>query len=106
MHPIDIARVCHEVNRNYRRFLGETDSGAWAEISAEKRASIVTGVQFALDRPDLTPRESHERWMEDAANAGHINLVPWEQLPREQQAKDEIFLAIVRALTPFLPGQK
>lgn len=102
LHVIDVARICHETNRAYRKFLGESDSGAWGDVAEEKRQSAIRGVQFAIDNPRLTPGQSHDRWMEEAVNAGHINMKPFHELDSEQQAKDAIFLGVVNACRPFL----
>lgn len=64
---------------------------------------------------DHGPEVSHESWMREKLAAGwkygpekdaekkeHPCLVEFAELPREQQAKDYIFRAIVHALRPFL----
>ena len=65
---------------------------------------------------DFGPEASHISWMnqklDDGWKYGHVKypekkehpcLVPFDQLPREQQAKDFIFRAVVHALRPTAP---
>jgi len=64
-----------------------------------------------LDNPDATPALSHESWLKEKSDSGwkfgpvkdaekkeHPCMVPFEALPPEQQMKDILFAAIVRAL--------
>lgn len=111
MHPDQIARVCHEVNRAYCQALGDNSQPAWEAAPEWQRASALTGVQLHTGSPDAGPQASHESWSAEKVATGwtygpakdpeakqHPCLVPFDQLPREQQAKDYIFRAVVRAL--------
>jgi len=108
--PIQIARVCHEVNRAYCRAIGDDSQPPWEQASDWQRSSCEIGVKEHLD-VGLTPEQSHEIWMEDKRRAGwvygpvkdpdrkeHPCIVPYAQLPQEQQVKDHLFAAVVRAL--------
>ena len=70
------------------------------------------GVRFAIDHPDAPDSAEHDAWMADKIADGwrygeikdaeaktHPCLVPFDQLPREQQAKDALFRAVVKALS-------
>lgn len=67
------------------------------------------GVEAAIN--GQTPRQSHETWMasklrdgwvhaavKDADAKTHPSLLPYDQLPSEEQDKDAVLVAIVRAL--------
>ncbi len=110
MKAQEIARVCHEVNRAYCQSLGDHSHPTWDNASEWQKQSAIMGVQFHLANKDAGPEASHEAWMEHKLATGwgygpvkdpdkkqHPCLVPFHQLPREQQAKDVIFQAIVHA---------
>lgn len=105
-----IARVCHEANRAWQI---ETEDPAvsppWDEAPDWQRESAIEGVQAALD--GLTPEELHDNWAAGKARDGwvygavkdpeaktHPCLVPYDDLPPQQLAKDDLFVAIVDAL--------
>lgn len=108
---LSIARVCHEVNREYCMSQGDFSQPQWEEASNEIRHSAFIGVKMHLDNPQATPRDSHESWMaqkakdgwvygevKDAEKKTHPCMVPYAELPAEQRAKDYIFRGIVRAI--------
>lgn len=112
MQDIDIARVCHEANRVIQIHQADPTipvSEAWDEISLDIRNSAVTGVRNRL-RLNLSPAEMHQSWcdqklaggwgygpVKDEALKEHPLLIPYEQLPADQQVKDALFSAIVDA---------
>lgn len=115
MNVEDIARVAHEVNAAYCRSIGDTSQPSWDEAPEWQRASAGAGVQFHLDNPDAGPTGSHESWLKEKTEAGwkygpvkdpekkeHPCFVPYAELPREQQAKDFLFTAVVHALKGHL----
>ena len=110
-----IAIVCHEANRAYCATLGDNSQPAWADAPEWQRTSAVNGVRFHLANPDAAPSHSHEEWLKEKEATGwkygpvkdpdkkeHPCFVPYDQLPAEQQAKDALFIAVVKALTPLL----
>lgn len=111
MTPEQVARVAHEVNRAYCLALGDTSQPAWEDAPQWQRDSALLGVQLHTENPDAGPQASHESWMAQKVAEGwtygpekrpdlkqHHCMVPFDQLPREQQAKDYLFRAVVRAL--------
>lgn len=112
-HPLDsIARVCHEVNRAYCQALGDDTQPTWEGAPEWQRASARMGVDLHL-AGDFGPEASHLSWMQQKLDEGwrwgptknpdakeHPCMVPFAELPREQQAKDFIFRAVVHALRP------
>ena len=115
MHE-DIARVCHEVNRAYCEALGDTSQPAWEDAPQWQKDSAALGVRLHCEQ-NVGPEASHESWMTQKIAEGWVHgnvkdpeakthpcIVPFDQLPREQQAKDYIFRAVVHALRPTAPG--
>lgn len=105
-----IARVCHEVNRAYCESMGDTSQPIWEDAPQWQRESARMGVDLHL-MGEFGPEASHISWMQHKLDDGwvygpvkdpvkkeHPCLVPFDQLPREQQAKDFIFRAVVHAL--------
>ena len=114
MTVIEIAVVCHEVNREYCRALGDDSQKAWLAAPEWQRESAIDGVKFHLSAPNAGPEASHESWcdtkvadgwkygaVKDEVKKEHPCLVPFAKLPVDQQAKDFIFSAIVRQLSRF-----
>ena len=106
----EIARTCHEVNRAYCQALGDMSQPAWEDAPEWQRASARLGVELHVSG-DHGPEASHESWMEQKLEGGwkygpvkdperkeHHCIVPFDQLPREQQAKDFLFRAVVHSL--------
>ncbi len=111
----NIARVCHEVNRAYCQALGDKSQPAWEDAPEWQRASARMGVDLHT-MGDFGPEASHISWMDnklaegwtfgpvkDAAAKTHPCLVPFTELPREQQAKDFLFRAVVHACAGRTP---
>jgi RyR domain len=81
------------------------------------RQSAVRVEQEVIRNPGLTAEQSHELWAarmrgdgwtygpeKDFGQKTHPTLLPFSKLPAEQQLKDRLFIAIVRALAPG-PGR-
>lgn len=111
MNLEQVARVAHEVNRAYCLALGDTSQPAWEDAPQWQRDSALLGVQLHTENPNAGPQASHESWMAQKVADGwtygpekrpdlkqHHCIVPFDALPREQQAKDYIFRAVVHAL--------
>lgn len=105
-----IARVCHEVNKAYCEALGDMSQPKWEDAPQWQRESARMGVDLHLCG-DFGPEASHTSWMKqkiedgwvfgpvkDAEKKEHPCIIPFDALPREQQAKDFIFRAVVHAL--------
>lgn len=105
-----IARVCHEVNRAYCEALGDNSQAAWEDAPAWQRESARMGVDLHM-MGDFGPEASHISWAaeklangwkygpaKDPEKKEHPCMVDFAELPREQQAKDFIFRAVVHAL--------
>jgi hypothetical protein len=106
-----VARVCHEANRAWQQVTGDpVVSLPWDDAPQWQRDSAISGVRNAVY--GVTPEESHRNWCSERLAAGwtyglvkdetartHPCLVEYVDLPPEQQAKDRLFVAIVKALT-------
>ena len=115
MNQENIARVCHEVNRAYCQALGDHSQPTWEEAPQWQKDSAMLGVKLHTEN-NVGPEASHESWMAQKVSEGwvygpeknpdsktHHCIVPFDMLPREQQAKDFIFRAIVHALRATAP---
>lgn len=69
--------------------------------NSDQLASLKQGVEFALSRPEMSPRENHDNWMRMKELQGwvygpvksfekktHPDLVPFGQLPKVEKDKD------------------
>lgn len=106
-----IAKVCHETNKAYCDSIGDHTQKHWWFAPEWQKKSAVSGVVFHLSNPDAGDSASHDNWMKDKAADGwvygkvkdetlktHHCMVPFDQLPVDQQKKDKLFRAIVHAL--------
>lgn len=111
MNSREIARVCHETNRALCEAFGDHSQKPWDEAEGWQRDSAIKGVEFALLNPDAPPSAQHDAWTADKVAAGwvygevkdataktHPCIVPYEQLPPEQRAKDYVFRAVVHGM--------
>lgn len=105
---LDVARIIHEANRAVQRTTGEEVNPSWEAAPDWMVESTLQGIQGVLE--GNAPEQSHESWMaarladgwvygpeKDVARKIHPCLVPYDELPPEQQLKDRLFVAIVRA---------
>ena len=118
MNIEQIAEVAHEANRRYCQILGTEDHREWSECTKEHQDRMMSGVRFNIVNPEITPQEQHENWMKMMSDKGwtygpdgrneevktHWCMVPYDQLPAKQQAKDALFRSIVMALLPVWDG--
>lgn len=105
------AIVAHEVNRAYCQSLGDMSQVVWDEAPEWQRSSSLMGALAVVDGAITNPGDAHRSWMEQKVSEGwtygdvkdadaktHPCMVPFEQLPAEQQTKDLLFLATVRGV--------
>lgn len=107
----EIAKVCHEVNRAYCEAIGDMSQSAWDDAPDWQISSAIDGVKNIMMNSGSKPSDSHMNWMREKEENGwiygekkdekkktHPCMVPYEDLPVEQKAKDHIFMAIVKNL--------
>lgn len=115
MSPMEIARVCHEVHAAYcRAITGESPHPSWDEAPEWQRAAAQGSVGEILEGRIAGPEDLHQNWLETKQAAGwtyseekdpeartHPCMVPFDELPAEQQAKDYLFYTVVVQLAPY-----
>jgi hypothetical protein len=110
---LHIAMVAHEINAAFCLAQGDTSQLPWDEAPQWQRDSAITGVKFHLKNPDASASSSHDSWMKEKVSDGwvygelkdpvlktHHCIVPFEDLPVMQQAKDFLFRQTVHSLKP------
>ncbi len=112
MNMVAIARVCHETNKTYCETIGDYSQTSWEDAPVWQKQSAIFGVEFHLNNPDAKPSDSHENWLRQKEADGwkygpvknpetkeHPCFVPYDQLSEEQRVKDDLFIAVIRAMT-------
>ena len=118
MKLLDIARVCHEANAALCLSQGDTSQPSWEDAPDWQKESAVAGVRFHLENPGAPASSSHESWLAHKEADGwkygkeknpdkkeHPCMVPFDELPVEQQSKDFIFRQLVHSLVPHMKGK-
>ena len=92
---------------------GDMSQPSWDDAPDWQKASARNGVAFHCGNPDAGDSASHDNWMAEKIAAGwvygteknpdtipptHPCIVPFSELPQEQQIKDAIFRAVVHAI--------
>jgi hypothetical protein len=108
---LDAAMVAHEANRAFCLTIGDSSQVDWRTSAEWQRESAVHGVEAIVNDPSITAEQQHQAWcdekiakgwthgaVKDAAEKTHPCLVPYDQLPAEQQVKDALFGAVVRVV--------
>lgn len=112
MDIFKIAHVCHEANRAYCQTLGDMSQPVWDEAPDWQKTSALEGVRLLQADPNAGPETTHKNWLRHKRADGwvpgpvknpttkeHPCMVEFDELPSEQQKKDHLFHAIVRALS-------
>lgn len=111
-----IARIAHEVNRAYCQSLGDDNQPSWDEAPDWQKDSAKAGVLAIISGEVKCPSDSHVSWtankladgwtygkVKDPEAKTHPCLVSYEELPKEQRVKDDLFFAVV---TSYLKGSE
>jgi hypothetical protein len=116
------AKAAHEANRHYCDNIGDSSQVPWDQAPEWQKASAIQGVIYAIDHHFPNGKAMHENWMEGKLAQGwvygekkngdlavgpltHPCLVPYEQLPLDQQVKDDLFReTIINVLMPPATG--
>jgi hypothetical protein len=107
------AQAAHEMNRLYCEAVGDLSQKRWPDAEQWQRDSAIEGVGMALN--GSSPKEQHEAWwacklaagwkvgpVKDPEKKEHPCMVPYSELPPEQQRKDGLYIATVRAMRDAL----
>jgi hypothetical protein len=110
-HIEKIAKATHEVNRAFCEGMGDASQVPWIDAPLWQKKSARLGVSAICQNLDMTPEQSHKGWLElkkadgwkfgptkDAVAKTHPCMVPYEELPNVQRAKDALFTTTVKAL--------
>ena len=110
-----IAKCCHEANRVLCESIGDYSQRPWDNAEEWQRKSAISGVEYFIMHPNEPDSAQHDAWSADKIRDGwvygpdkdadkktHPCLVPFGDLPKEQQAKDTLFKAVCRSLVPLL----
>lgn len=105
-----IARICHDINKCWCEYNDDHSQVSWAAAPLETQLSAVNGVEFVLANPLAGDAAQHNNWSKSKIEAGwvwgleksetlktHPCLVEFEDLPKHQQFKDQLFRAVVLA---------
>lgn len=108
------ARICHELIVVYCEAIGDYSQKQWPFAPDWQKESAINQVKLHM-HDDHGPEASHNAWMAEKVADGwvygegkdpdsktHPCIVPFDQLPVEQQIKDVLFSQTVRALRPLL----
>jgi hypothetical protein len=107
MDYVEIAKLCHKVNKEYCASLGDHSQSNWEDAQEWQKQSAIKGVEYHLTTENAAPEDSHNSWLvekvangwkygpeKDVEKKEHPCMVEYEKLPVDQQAKDYIFKAI------------
>jgi len=111
MNVEEIAKVCHEANKVYCESIGDMSQVSWEDAPEWQKESACNGVIYHIENPNSKPEDSHNSWMKEKIDNGwvygevkdpdkktHHCIVPFNELPKEQQFKDILFTTIVKSI--------
>lgn len=109
MEIVKIAELCHQVNRAYCASIGDNSQAYWDNAPEWQKESAINGVKFHIENDNTAPEDSHNSWLKEKEKTGwkygkeknaekkeHPCFVPYDELPKEQKAKDYIFKSYLR----------
>ncbi len=107
------ARIAHEANRAFCIAVGDDSQVSWDAAPDWQKDSAYNGVLGVINGD--TPEQSHVTWsnekyangwtygeVKDPEAKTHPCLVPYDQLPKVQQDKDHLYVAVVKAMASAL----
>jgi hypothetical protein len=113
----DVAKVCHAANKAYCEANGDFTQISWDLAPEWQKTSAINGVKFHISGP-AGVEDSHNNWMKEKVADGwvygpiknadlklHPCIVPFDELPESQKAKDYLFRGIVYSLKTFVDAE-
>lgn len=114
LSAIAIAAICHNANKMLCEVVGDASFADWSGAQGWQIQRSVESVKFILDNPIAPIEAGHDAWAEemraegwkygpvkDAEKKENPALAPFSELPPIDQARNQMFRAIVLALAPF-----
>lgn len=111
------AKAAHECNRAFCVAIGDNSQVPWEWAEEWQRTSAVNGVRGVIKGDG--PFESHTSWcnekyatgwkhgpVKDASKKEHPCLVPYNDLPYEQKAKDDVYVTVVKSVLSSLMAKE
>jgi len=102
------AQAAHQANKAWCELNNDNTQVNWNEAPDWQRESAVQGVIGVMQ--GASPEASHKSWMaqkladgwkygpiKSAEKKEHPCIVPYDELPPEQKAKDYIFVSVVQS---------
>jgi len=106
-----IAQAAYEANLQYCLSIGDESQLSWDFAPPWQKESTILGVMFLVEHPDVSPEQIHEHWVQQKIDTGwiygpvkdankkeHPCIMPFRQLPDEQQVKDILFVDTINSL--------
>ncbi len=103
------ASVAHEANRQYCISINDNSNVHWEKLSEEARRSAMSGASMV--HSGNGPIKLHESWLKFKKDHGwrygptkneamktHPYMVSYDDLPKEQRFKYDLFIATVNAI--------
>lgn len=103
-----ITQAAHEVNRTWQQMLQEAVDQHW-DLLSDKEKQIARNSVIGVIVQDYGAEQTHDAWVAEKKSQGwtvgrvkdptaktHPCLVSWNELPIEQQAKDQLWVDTVR----------
>ena len=110
MNVENVAKVCHEVNKSFCEYIGDNSQLSWENAPEWQRSSAIQGVNHVVNNPKASEDDSHKSWLKEKVDNGwvygtvkdtikktHPCIVNYEDLPKDQQFKDKLFITIVKS---------
>lgn len=105
-----ITRVAYEANRAFCEAQGDFSHGPWDAVPNDLKI-VARNATIGIATLDLSAKQSHEMWVsakraqgwshgekKDSAHKLHPCLVEWDELSFEQQAKDKLWIQVVKSM--------
>jgi hypothetical protein len=112
------AETAYEANRLMGKAMGDNSLPIWEDAPTERKNSFLSATLDVFKDPKVTPAESHAHWVaymaeggwtygpvRDAGKKEHPSMVPYNRLPAQQRATDELFQLIVRTVLDASPTE-